>query len=300
MTPFDRSELGGPLGDSDIVTIPSKEDIIQFIQENPDRATKRDIARAFGLKGSDKIPLKRLLRELADDGVLKKGQGKRLREAGDLPPIGVIEIFDTDADQELLARPVSWEEDRDPPKIILAPTTSKTRYRQPPLGIGDRALARLIKMSDGTYEARVMRKLEKAESRIIGVYQKVGRDGVITPVDKRSKHEYSVRREDAQDAQTGELVTAEPLGRRGRGNRSARITERIGDTRQAKTVSLIAIHTHNIPFVFAEAVIRESEKLTACEKGDITDLTHLPFVTIDPADARDHDDAVFCESDTDP
>ncbi len=290
-----RSDLHDPL--------PTKAEILTYVQENPDRATKRDIARAFNVTGADRIPLKRMLRELTDEGMIEKPKGQRFRDPTQLPPVTVIQIVDIDTDGELIARPTNWRDSAPPPPILLAPGAGHGRDKAgSALGIGDRVLARLSKDENGVYEARVMRRLEQDSGRILGIYQKVGRDGRIMPIERGSRKEFTVRAEHAMDARSGELVFADLEDRRGRshGVRQARITERLGNMDDPRTVSLIAIHNHGIPFEFPESVSAEAEAATqpALDKRD--DLRDLPFITIDPADARDHDDAVFAEPDKDP
>lgn len=272
--------------------IPSREQVLEFITENPDSANKREIARAFGLKGQDKIPLKAIIRELENDGLVDRSRGKALHAAGELPPVAVVEITGRDADGEVTARPTNWRSSRKPPQIYVsfrAGETAKT---------GERILAKLQKQEDGAYSASVMRRLQDTADQILGVYQKVGRDGRVQPVKRGSRREYTVRTEDADGAKSGDLVTIELQNSHGRDARQARIIENLGSVTDPRTVSLISIHDHEIPFEFPEKVIMEAENAKAPDLKTRRDLTHLPFVTIDPRDARDHDDAVFAEKDT--
>ena len=89
---------------------------------------KREIARAFKITGADRIELKRLLRRMADDGVLQKDR-KRLREAGTLPPVAVLEVSGTDAEGELTGRPVNWDVQAhgEPPAIVILPPRQRGR-----------------------------------------------------------------------------------------------------------------------------------------------------------------------------
>lgn len=281
--------------------LPSKAEILEFIQENPDRASKRDIARAFGIKGADRIPLKRILHELAHEGHIEKRAKRTFIGSGELPPVTVIEITNVDSDGEMAAKPANWTSDTAPPTILLAPGAGMGRDRAgSALGISDRVLAKLTKIEHGAYEARIMRRIEHKADRILGVYQKVGRDGRIMPIERGSRTEYSVRQEDDGGASNGELVFAEPMSRHGSGPQRARITEHLGSLENPRTISLIAIHNHDIPFEFPTGVEESPEKATAPTLKGRTDLRHIPFITIDPADARDHDDAVWAEPDDSP
>ena len=79
------------------------DDLLRFVSENPDRSGKRDIARAFSLKGDDRIWLKQMLRDLEDEGLLEKSR-KRLIRPGSLPHVVVLDIFSRDPDGRLLAK----------------------------------------------------------------------------------------------------------------------------------------------------------------------------------------------------
>ncbi|TNE37417.1 MAG: ribonuclease R [Alphaproteobacteria bacterium] len=283
------------------IPVPTREQVLTYIQENPDKATKRDIARAFGVTGANRIPLKHLLKDLAEEGLIEKRRGQTFLSKGELPSVTVLEVVSIDTDGEIKMRPTAWEADTPYPDIILAPGSGMGHGRTGrALGIGERALCRIAKKSDGIYVARVMRRLDREEGRILGVYEKVGRDGRIKPVDRRAKRDFGVREGDEAGAQTGDLVFAELMPRDGYGARLAKITQTLGSTEDPSTISLIAVYTHGIPMDFPERVLSEVETVKPPEDSDRQDLTDMPFLTIDPADARDHDDAVYAEPDTNP
>ena len=277
-------------------TLPTRAEILAFIEEHQGKAGKREIARAFGLRGSDKIWLKQMLRELAYDGAIERRRGRRLTRAGALPSVAVIEVVDTDPDGELLARPVRWSDETSPPRIYL----DGGSVRGPALGIGDRVLARLTRTDQNNYVARIMRRIQTAPDRMLGVYSAVGTDGRVQPTDRRMKHDLVIRRENARGAKSGDLVVAEPLPGRPLGLSEARIVEILGDTDNPRTLSLIAIHEHGIPTEFPPAAIAEAAAAKPVRLGTRVDLRDLPLVTIDPADARDRDDAVWAAPDDAP
>ena len=111
--------------------IPSKDQILEFISENPSRANKREIARAFGIKGSARIDLKRVLRDLQDEGHLEKRE-KRFREPGALPPVTVAEAMPPDADGDVFLRPLEWTGDGDAPNVLFI-----AKSNDPGIGEGD-------------------------------------------------------------------------------------------------------------------------------------------------------------------
>jgi len=284
--------------------VPSKQEILDFIESAPERAGKREIARAFGIKGAARIDLKRLLREMADEGLISSGR-KRITRAGELPPVGVIVITGRDAHGELVATPESWDSEAGgpPPRILVA---GDRRSRAPAPGVGDRVLARLRKRDEEeggepAYEARIIRKLGGASVRLLGVFRSLpdGR-GVIDPVDRKQLREWIVQPEDCGGAQDGELVRFE-LARSGRyGIARARVLERLGNPEAQGAVSLIAIEQHGLRTEFPDEVLQEAEALRLPGPEGREDLRDIPLITIDPADARDHDDAVWAAADEDP
>ena len=278
----------------------NRDAILSFIADNPDKTSRRDIARAFGIKGADRIPLKRLLRELVDEGLIA-GNRKSMRARGTLPPVFVAEITGRTTDGEPLARPANWEDDDGPPPpIIVLPDKGKTARPLP--GIGDRALIRLLD-DDGGRErlATVIRLLERPSAGILALYRELDDgSGRLQPVDKKDRKEYAVEPADSRDAREGELVAAEPIRNRKLGLPHARVVSRIGHMQDEHAVSLIALHAHGIPVDFPADALAEAEQAQPAGMAGLEDFRKIPFITIDPPDARDHDDAVHAEPDTDP
>ena len=269
--------------------IPSKEQIMEWVADNPDANSKRDIAKAFGIKGAERIELKRLLKELESEGQLERRR-RHYQDAERLPPVTVLELLPPDGSGDLFARPLEWQGEGPMPRIHYAP-----RDTDPALGRGDRFLGRLIEVAgeDYQYQARLIRRITAAPHRITGIFRKEAEGGRIIPIDKGQDREWRVRPDATQGAQNGELVQAEQVGPKGRlGLPMARIIDRLGDPSAPRAVSLIAIHQHGIPDDFPDAVIAEAESQKPATMKGREDLRDLPLVTIDPSDARDHDDAV--------
>ena len=137
------------------IPFPSREEILRFIQNSPKKIGKREIARAFSISGTDRMRLKKLLQQLGEEGLIERGHRKSFHVAGELPPVTVVEIMDTDMDGELYAHPVNWEGEQDPPHILM---TSEGRGG-PALRPGNRVLAKLSKTRDGYYQAKVIRRI---------------------------------------------------------------------------------------------------------------------------------------------
>jgi len=277
--------------------IPSKSEILDWISENPTQTSKRDIAKAFGIKGADRIDLKRILKELEDEGVLRKSK-KSYRDPEKLPPVSVLQVLGPDSDGDLMARPMEWGGDGPEPGILLVPRAS-----DPALGEGDRILARLteVKGEAHAYEARLIRRIGTNPLRILGVFSARSEGGRIKPVEKGSDKEWLVPEGLSGGAKDGELVEAEQAGPKNRmGLPKARVISRLGDPTAPRAVSLIAIHQHGIPDRFPDEVIEEADKQKPAGLKGREDLRDLPLITIDPSDARDHDDACCAIPDEDP
>ncbi|MFT5868203.1 MAG: ribonuclease R [Paracoccaceae bacterium] len=277
--------------------IPTKSEILDWIAAHPTQTAKRDIAKAFGIKGAARIDLKRLMKELESEGHLQK-RGKTYRDHDKLPPVSVLQILDPDTDGDIFAKPMEWHGEGPAPRILFS-----ARATDPALGAGDRILARLQEVSgeDYHYIARLIRQIGANPQRLLGIYRQGTEGGRIVPLDKGSDKEWSVAADATFGAKDGELVEAEQAGPKSRmGLPRARIIDRLGDPSAPKAVSLIAIHQHGIPDAFPNTVIAEADQAKPAGLKGREDLRELPLVTIDPSDARDHDDACFAQADDNP
>ncbi|CAO3414182.1 ribonuclease R [Azospirillum endophyticum] len=280
---------------------PSKDTILAFIRSSTTPVGKREIARAFKLSGSaDREMLKDLLRELEADGTVERGRNKRMAPPQSLPAVAVLLITGVDAEGELSARPLTWTGEGNPPRIFLS-RERKSRGEDKPLTVGDTLLAKLARINDRLYEARVIRRIDgEREGRILGIYRPSADGGRIHPTDRRHKTEFLVLPPNRGDAEPGDLVFADILPAGRAGQPQARVVERLGSTDEPRAFSLIAIHAHGIPTIFPHAALREAELAAVPALIQREDLRDVPLVTIDGADARDFDDAVWAEPDDDP
>jgi len=277
---------------------PSRDEVLRYIAENPDRSGKREIAKAFALRGEDRIWLKDLLRDLQDEGLLTK-ERKRLTRAGALPHVSVLDIFGRDGDGVLLAQPSEYSGAGSPPVVSIRVSRGSNG---PTPGIGDRVLAKTFPTDDPSgpaYTGRVMKIFEKRSDAVLGVFR-VLKDGTfrIEPVERRQP-ELIVDKEFQNGARNGDLVEVEPARASRYGLPRAKVLSVLGSLTSEKAVSMIAIHAHDIPHVFPADVIAEADAVKPATLAGREDWRDLPLITIDPADAKDHDDAVFAAPDQD-
>ncbi len=294
-----------PAQDHQARALPSKDQIIAFIEQADGKVGKREIARAFGVRGDDRIDLKRLLDDMSREGAIT-GRRKALNKRGSLPPVAVLDIVTRDADGDLVAQPAVWKQEGERPRARIEARDRAHSLSPSELGIGDRVLARIRALdeaqADGVwYLAQPIKKLPRERRRLVGIYRKGSRgSGHVLPVDRKQLREWPVDAGDEGGARNGDLVRFD-IQPRGRSAISgARIVETLGNPADQRQISLIAIHAHGLPDAFPDAVIREAETISPIDADGRTDLRGLALVTIDPVDARDHDDAVHAASDTDP
>jgi ribonuclease R len=279
--------------------LPTREQILHFIETCDQPAGKREIARAFSLKGQEKLALKTLLRDMADEGLIDSGPSRAFHRLGGIPKVTVLRVADIDESGRAVAIPEKWEAQGKPPRLRVM----ERKGRGSALAVGDRILARTEEQRDG-WVAHPMKKLLKGSQLVLGVVHKEGEGHWLRPVEKKERRELPIS--DLGDAEAGDLVLAEKTGRPPR--LTARVDTRLGDPFAPRSFSLIAIHKHSIPHEFSEEVLREAERVArlplqqegASGSSAREDLRHVPIVAIDPADARDHDDAVWAAPDEDP
>jgi ribonuclease R len=285
--------------------LPSREDLVSFIANTPGKVGKREIAQAFNIKGGDRIWLKQMLKGLEIEGVVDR-RGKRVHKAGQLPPMVMADVIKRDRDGELIAVPTEWDEEEHGsiPTIIIMPPR-KPKPGMPVAGVGDRALLRVDPLKSGDihhYVGRVTKIIAKKQAQVLGIFRSMPEGGGrLVPVDKKSRgDELLVNPGDEGGAQDGDLIAASVVKHGRFGLPHAKVKERLGSVKSEKAVSLIAIHAHNIPNEFPKAVIEEAEAVKQASLTGREDWRDLPLITIDPADAKDHDDAVHAAPDKDP
>ncbi|HQS70570.1 MAG: ribonuclease R [Novosphingobium sp. 28-62-57] len=275
--------------------LPTRQQVLDFIAQSDEPAGKREMAKAFGLKGTEKIALKALLKDMADEGLID-GNRSAFHAMGGVPKVTVLRIVEID-EGEPIAVPDSWQPDdaSPPPRIRVIEPRGKVRDRTAALRTGDRVLARTEEAGKG-WIAHPMKKLQGGEEQMMGVVEldATGK-GWLAPVDKRVRNAVPIS--DLGGAEKGQLVLAEPNGRSPRAG--MKVVAVLGDPLAPRAFSLIAIHKHGIPFVFPEGAVTQAELAAKLPLSEDTreDLRHLPIVAIDPADARDHDDAIWAEPD---
>ncbi|MFL6740378.1 MAG: RNB domain-containing ribonuclease, partial [Sphingomicrobium sp.] len=266
--------------------LPSRKQVLDFIASSDQPAGKREIARAFGLSGQDKIDLKRLLNDMADEGLIDHSRGRAFHQAGGVPKVTVLRVSQVDDSGHVFAVPEQWHAETPPPRLRLLERGKSA------LGIGDRVLSRTEQKGE-SWVAHPLKKLARSAELALGVVKKEGERFWLSPVDKKERREFAIT--ELNGAEVGDLVLCEVTGRPPRV--SARVDAVLGDPFAPRSFSLIAIHKYGLPADFRQEAIDEAHRASQLPLGEREDLTHLPIVAIDPEDARDHDDAIWAEAD---
>ena len=275
--------------------LPDRETLLAFLREHGE-ADRGDIAQAFGLKGADRRALRMMVKALEAEGALGRRGRKGMAMAGSLPPVGVVDVVERDADGDLYVRLVKAGDDA--PAVRLAPGAHEAGSAP---GLGDRLLVRFERLEGGEAEAKVIKRLGQSAHKILGVIRKSRREIRVEPVDRKTKESLILFEADARELKDGDLVLAQVgIADRPHGPKRGKVIEVVGREDQPRAASLIAIHTHGFPMGFTPAAEAEAEAGEPPQLDGRFDLRDLPLITIDPADARDHDDAVYAHPDEAP
>ncbi len=277
--------------------LPDRDQIRRFIESAPATVGKRDIAKAFGVR--DRGALRALLKDMEAEGALKRGPTRSYGVAGSLPRVGILKVVEVRSDGDVYAEPEQWSEPGRPPRVRVSEGRpqfgGKHKARIAALGLGDRFMGR-IEGPSGRARAQVLKRLERSAEIVLGVVRAEGAYFRLIPTDKRLRMEFNIPEDMLDGAKVGELVSAEPMARhRALGMQNVRVIERLGDPFAPRALSLIAISQHGVPVRFDEAALDEAARSASRPLGPRVDLTAMPFVAIDPIDARDHDDAIWAE-----
>lgn len=206
-------------------------------------------------------------------------------------PILVAEITGMDSMGDLLARPMNKKEAQHIPQITLV-----ADHVKPPVGIGDIVRLKVRPLGNNRYEGEALKRLSAEQNKIVGIFE----NGFFIPSDRRLKHSFKLENA-PKTLQNGDLITAEIPSSYDFDTKAA-FVQKFGALSEPFAPTLIALNNHHLSETFPDATLKEARRVAPPVVPDKThsDYTHIPFVTIDGTDARDFDDAVFAERDTDP
>ena len=267
--------------------LPTKQEILDYLASHNAPILQRDLGKALHVSMSSKHDFRELLKSMIEKGQIERGMGKKISAKGLLNEVCTLNITHTDNDGELIAVAEGTE------KNSASPLIHVENHGAPK--VGDRILARLSKQDANVYSAKLIRVLSDDSKTVLGILQSAKGGFMLDNADKKDRNDYFIATQDSMDCEDGDMVLVVQLGRGKNRVRNVKVTERIGKISDADSYSLLSIYKFDIPNKFPDAVVKETDNMVVPPLGNRTDLRHIPLVTIDGSDARDFDDAVYCE-----
>lgn len=166
--------------------LPTRQQILDFIATSDQPAGKREIARAFAVRGADKIALKALLKDMTDEGLVDVAPGRAFHKMGGLPRVTVFSVVDVDGDT-VWAVPDRWEAEGVPvPRVRVI-----ERGKRSALAPGDRLLARTEEAGKG-WVIHPMKKLQRGAALMLGVLHEENGTYWLQGVEKKERRDFPV------------------------------------------------------------------------------------------------------------
>lgn len=266
--------------------------ILDAVQASSVPMNKRDIAKTLRIKGSGpRALLKDHLRELTKSGALSKMKGGLYGLPDGLPPVAMLDIVNITADGGVFG--AVQNNTADPAPTILVKPSAK----HPAPAKGASVIARLKRVGTDQYEAKIIKSesAKDADNRIVGIIETRGSRAVLKPANKKDKHDFDIHEQDLNGAKDGDLVVAAIKDKDRLKRQNARVLDIIAHETDIRAISMLSMHEAGLDETFPDDVLKASEGLKVPALGKREDLRNVPLITIDGADARDFDDAVFAE-----
>lgn len=269
--------------------IPSREFILQHLESRGSSATYPQLVVEFGLIDPERLEaLRRRLRAMVHDGQLVLHGNRRY---------GLVQNSDL-ITGSIIAHPDGFGfvvPDDGRPDMYLPEHDMRAVFH------GDKVLIHLVKGRRDRLEGRVVKVLEHRTTQIVGRYFETETRCFVIPDNKRLTQDIVIPREETLKAMNGQIVVVNILTQPSfRTRPTGKIVEILGDHLAPGMEINVALRAHDIPHAFPKNVLQEAKdfgsEVSAEDKKNRRDLTHLSFVTIDGDDAKDFDDAVYSES----
>ena len=284
--------------------LPDDDEIIAYLKDLDDLPTVKEIARAFGLIAHQRAPLRKRLKALAN-------QGKLNHLMSDLPSTDMN--TDTDRDNDL--------SDQDLPSVLplkIVSVTSNGDYMTKPVSenlgqrgqtikiphdrrkgrayaTGDEVLAKITPKGQGRYIAKVIRALTASKTSAFGEVVKTERGFILENADRNARQPIDLNIQAGLTVEAGDMVEVEMHQGRGYLKKTAKVIRKLGKSGGYASFSPLAIAEFELPHHFNDDVLAEAENADLPNLDGREDVTNIPLVTIDGADAKDFDDAVYAE-----
>ena len=276
------------------MSVISDDRILACLQDAPSPIGISDIAKQLSLRPNDRILLKSHLRKMVNAGLIFMDDKRRLRLASHMPEVCIAEVTSYDHDGYGTLKILSQDIDPDMiarSEISLMPERKRGRVPK----IGARIMARMVQYGPDQYEARVLRILPDRKERFFGRIVRFRGGLGIEAADKGARRIVELARGGEITPKLDDLIEAEMIDAKGKIAKSASIVSNFGPADTAEAFIQMAIAEFEIPHVFSDEIVTSTAHAQVPALGNRDDLREIPLVTIDGADAKDFDDAVFAE-----
>ena len=276
------------------MTVISDNKVLQALEDAIEPIGLRDLASHLGLPPADQPDLKSHLRKMAESGQIFIDDKRRIRLAGHMPEVCMAEVTSYDDDGYGQIEILSQDIDKaliDRSEIILVPERRRGRIPQ----IGARILARMTRVGPDQYEARILRILPQKKDKFFGRIVKFRNGLGIESAEKGARRIIECITDKTAPPQIDDLIEAEMIESRGRISKSASVIRNFGNADTASAFVNLAIAEFDIPHHFSDEIMDFTANPKVPELGTRLDYTDIPLLTIDGADAKDFDDAVYAE-----
>ncbi|OPB31623.1 ribonuclease R [Bartonella sp. AR 15-3] len=293
-----KSEKKKYFQSSNIKQLPSKSEILSFITNNPSQSSKQKVAKAFNLNSTSHMWLKDILRDLKDNyAIPQKRKNLIIKKA--LPSITLAKVSAFDKDGNFIAEPLEWPNDTKPNIFV----SSSYRIKGVSISIGDHVLIKIFRktvLQNFSYTGRIIRKIDKKKRNMLGIARKLENgEWRLDPIERKN-NELIIDMATNIDIKVGNLIEAEIKDSTNYSFKQAKVRNILGHIDNEKDLSMIALISKEIPYIFPSDVLEEAENVEPDNTINREDWRQLSFITIDPADAKDHDDAVYAIKDESP
>ena len=269
--------------------VPSREMILSLLEEQKKPLTHPQVCAILKLYDEDAVEaIRRRLIAMARDGQLISDKQQRFQPISAIPTFdgvvighrdgfGFVNVPDQTDDFYLSFREMEKVFDGDQVRIMVSGVDQK-----------------------GRREARIIQVLKRNTLEVVGRYYPEGNAGFVVPDSRRMSQDIFVAKGDQGEAQSGQYVVVQIERQPSRKEKAAgKVLKVLGDHLAPGMEIDVALHTHSIPNQWPEALLKEtaglSEEVEEAAKSHRVDLRDTPLVTIDGEDAKDFDDAVYCE-----
>ncbi len=269
--------------------IPSRELILQYLSDSPGPRTQNQIARDLGIRSpEDLTALRRRLKAMERDGQMVRNR------RGGYGPVAKMDLLCG----RVMGHPDGYGflvPDDGSEDLFLSARQMRTLLH------GDRTVIRIMGVDQrGRREGALVDVLERANRQVVGRYFAEGGIGFVVPDNRRIHQDILIPANESGGARHGQIAVAEILEQPSEWRQPiGRIVEILGDHMAPGMEIDIAIRAYELPCLWPEEVLEEikgfSAEVAEEDKRGRLDLRDLPLVTIDGEDARDFDDAVYCE-----